>query len=89
MLNVENSVKSALASTLRLNDISSIHLHQNLRKDLQLDSMGSLMFLMKLEECIDGFFVDPETLETKDLETVSSVVRYIQLQMNGKKENVH
>ncbi|EKD92256.1 MAG: hypothetical protein ACD_29C00097G0004 [uncultured bacterium] len=89
MLNTEHLVKSALASTLNFSDIVSIDKNHHLKKDLQLDSMSSLMFLMKLEETIDGFYVDPETLQMQDLETVSSVVRYINMQMLSKDAHVH
>lgn len=89
MQTTEFLVKDALASALNFSDTSSIHIHDRLRDDLQLDSMSSLMFLMKLEENIDGFFVDPETLQMSDLETVSSVVNYINIQMIAKDEHVH
>ena len=89
MFNTEALVKNALACTLNLSDTKHILATQRLRDDLQLDSMSSLMFLMKLEESIDGFFVDPETLEMKDLETVSSVVQYIDMQLLGKNAHVH
>ena len=84
MINAEIAVKNALASTLNFSDINSILLNHNLRKDLQLDSMSSLMFLMKLEESVDGFFVDPETLQMSDLETVSSIIQYVNLQLLSK-----
>lgn len=89
MLNTETLVKNALASTLNFTDTKHILNTQRLRDDLQLDSMSSLMFLMKLEETIDGFFVDPETLEMKDLETVSSVIHYIDMQLLSKNSHVH
>ncbi|OGT26794.1 MAG: hypothetical protein A3I77_08280 [Gammaproteobacteria bacterium RIFCSPLOWO2_02_FULL_42_14] len=80
MLNTEILVKQALASALHYQDIESIHNEAHLRNDLQLDSMGSLMFLMKLEESIDGFYVDPETMHESDLETVNSVIGYVNSQ---------
>ncbi len=89
MQNTEILVKSALASTLNFSNITSIHSTHHLKNDLQLDSMSSLMFLMKLEESIDGFYVDPETLQMQDLETVSSVVRYVNLQMMSRDSSVH
>lgn len=89
MMNTELLVKNALASTLNFSGIDHIQLQQRLREDLQFDSMSSLMFLMKLEETIDGFYVDPETLEMKDLETVSSVVKYIDMQLLSKDSHVH
>lgn len=89
MLNTEILVKNALASTLKIADLSSIKLDDHLRDDLQMDSMNSLMFLMKLEESINGFFVDPETLQMSDLETVSSVIHYIDMQVFQKGAHVH
>lgn len=89
MLNTEMLVKNALASTLKISDLSSIKLDDHLRDDLQMDSMNSLMFLMKLEESINGFFVDPETLQMSDLETVSSVIHYIDMQVFSKGAHVH
>ncbi|OGT44182.1 MAG: hypothetical protein A3F13_06160 [Gammaproteobacteria bacterium RIFCSPHIGHO2_12_FULL_40_19] len=89
MLNTEQVVKNALASTLNFSNTDSIALSHHLRNDFQLDSMGTLMFLMKLEELIDEFYVDPETLETRDLETVSSIVNYINMQMFSKNMTVH
>ena len=89
MRNVEQSVKEALASTLNFSSFDHINTKDYLRDDLHLDSMSSLMFLMKLEESINGFYVDPETLDAKDLETVSSVIEYVDKQINGKIDHVH
>ena len=89
MFNAEIKVKEALASALNFSDISTIESNHHLKKDLQLDSMSSLMFLMKLEESIHGFIVDPETLQMKDLETVSSIVKYVNLQLLTKEHHVH
>lgn len=89
MLSTEHIVKHALASTLHFSDIASINNNHRLREDLQLDSMSSLMFLMKLEENVEGFFVDPETLDMKDLATVSSVVRYVDSQILSQDSHVH
>lgn len=81
MLNVEYLVKNTLAATLDFSDVASIHSNHHLKKDLKLDSMGSLMLLIKLEENIEGFYVDPETFQLRDLETVSSLVRYVNMQI--------
>jgi len=89
MFSTENLVKKVLANTLNFSDDTSIRLDHRLRDDLALDSMGSLMLLMKLEENIDGFFVDLETFEMRDIETVSSIVKYIDMQMLSKDVSVH
>lgn len=89
MFQTEIMVKNALAETLNLSNINGIESMHRLRDDLQLDSMSSLMFLMKLEESIEGFYVDPETLKMKDLETVSSVTNYINMQIYSRESHVH
>ena len=89
MQSTEQLVINALASTLNFSNISSIESNHSLRDDLALDSMSSLMFLMKLEETIEGFYVDPETLEMSDLETVSSVSNYVTMQLLSRDINVH
>lgn len=81
MFNAESIVKTALAETLNFRDVSSIHLHSHLRNDLHLEPMETLMFLIKLEELIDGFYVDPDTFHMRDLDTVSSIVSYANKQL--------
>lgn len=88
-LSTEILVKNALASTLGFSSVDLIDMDSHLKNDLKLDSMSSLMFLMKLEETIDGFYVDPETLEMRDLETVNTIVNYIDMQMLSKDSSVH
>lgn len=85
----EQLVKNALANTLNFTSTDLIASHSHLKKDLQLDSMSALMFLMKLEESIEGFYVDPETLEMRDLETVNTVTNYIDMQMRTREVDVH
>ena len=46
----EQLVKTALASALNYQSTEGIASGSHLKKDLQLDSMSALMFLMKLEE---------------------------------------
>ena len=49
--------------------------------------MSSLKFLMSPEENIEGFVVDPETLEMSDLETVEAIAQYIIKQLNNDTTN--
>lgn len=88
-LATEKLVKKALVSALNYADFDEISSDSHLKNDLQLDSMSSLMFLMKLEETIEGFYVDPETLEMQDLETVKTIVNYVDLQLSSKGTHVH
>lgn len=89
MSRIESVVKEALASILQISEPESIKYEQHLRKDLHLDSMGSLMFLMRLEDNLEGFYVDPETLQNTDLETVGSVIQYVDMQLDIQHENIH
>ena len=74
------NIHSALAETL---DKSEIYFHDQalLRDELGLDSMNSLTFLMALEDKIDGFRVNAENLEEKDLTNIGSVADYVQREL--------
>ena len=76
-------IVEALRSLMNLPESETISLESSLREDLGLDSMSTLSFLMVLEEKIDGFVVDPDTLDANDLKTVGSVMNYI------TRENLH
>ena len=89
MQSIEYLVKNALATTLQISDPLKIDTRQHLKRDLRLDSMSSLMFLMRLEDTIDGFYVDPETLQHSDLETVDSIIQYVDLQLDLKNDAIH
>lgn len=70
-------VKQALAKTLALKGVDHITTTTRLKEDLGLDSMSSLTFLMALEDTMEGFFVNPETLDLADLIDVASISAYI------------
>ena len=71
------SVREILAELANISDPDSIQDDTSLRDDLGIDSMNSLMVLMRLEEAIPGFRVDPETIEASHLETLLSICMYI------------
>ena len=81
MHNTSELVIKALAKTLKLQDVSHIQTSDRLRDDLGLDSMSSLTFLMNLEELVDGFYVDPDTLDSDSLATVQTVAAYVDHQI--------
>lgn len=87
MNNIKEKIKLALVETLNLDSNHGIENHSKLKDDLGLDSMSSLTFLMKLEETIDDFNVDPETLEMEDLMTVESINHYIAKQIETSAKN--
>lgn len=71
----------ALSRALNGKPLDNITLNTKLREDLGLDSITSLTFLMALEEVIEGFIVDPETLNMDDLECVQTIAKYVECQI--------
>ena len=78
---IMQKVKIALTEVLNLTRDTEVSTQSKLKDDLGLDSMSSLTFLITLEENIEGFTVDPDTLEMSDLDTVSSITRYVEQQL--------
>jgi len=76
-------VKQALVKTLALSCADHVTTQTRLKEDLGLDSMSSLTFLMALEDTIDGFLVNPETLDLADLVDVGSISDYINQEMTA------
>lgn len=75
-IDIKQHVIAALVKTLKLKNIS-IKDHTDLRSELGLDSMSSLIFLMKLEETIAGFEINPDTLDSNSLKTVNTITQYV------------
>jgi len=67
----------ALKKTLNISQERVLAPITRLREDLGLDSMTSLTFLMTLEEMIEGFIIDPEKLDMRDLESIQSITQYV------------
>jgi len=78
---IKDLVVKALAKVLKLNDSEKIQMTDTLKDDLGLDSMSSLTFLMELEDLIEGFQVDPDTLDSEALATVYSITQYVEKQI--------
>jgi acyl carrier protein len=74
--NIINVINKALCDTLNL-PVENIIKENTRLCDLGLDSMSTLSFLMALEDGINDFVVDPDRLDTKDLETVGTVISYV------------
>lgn len=77
------AVTHALQKTLNTSAGTKMLPETRLKDDLGLDSMTSLTFLMALEETLEGFHVDPETLNMDDLDTIQSITTYIAKQLEG------
>lgn len=82
-IHIVEKIKLALSKALDGKSLDNISINAKLREDLGLDSMSSLTFLMTLEELIQGFSVDPETLEAKDLESIATVSSYVEARINS------
>lgn len=66
-----------LRGVLNLPDSTEILASSRLRDDLGLDSLTSMELLVSLEDQIDGFFVDPDTITPKHFATLESLAGYI------------
>lgn len=80
---LERTVIHVLSTELNIPSSAKLLASTALRDDLGLDSMSTLTFLMALEDSIEGFLIDANTLEATDVETIGSVVRYIERQLNA------
>lgn len=81
---IVETVKNALGKTLNLTSTENIYLNTHLKNELGLDSMSSLTFLMALEDNIEGFVIDPDTLDAEHLTTLSTVVSYVEQEISSK-----
>jgi len=86
--NIYEIVKQVLTNTLSHVSSNQIKIDSKLKDDLGLDSMSSLTFLMALEDNIDNFVVDPDTLDTHHLDTVGSITEYVECQLHRNFDNV-
>lgn len=82
---VIETVKRVLADITHDESVMGMELNTLLREELGIDSMTSLTFLMALEDAIDGFVVDPDTLEPEHFDTIGTICEYVfsQLRMNS------
>ncbi len=74
-------IQMALTKALNGKPLADLTPQTKLRDDVGLDSITSLTFLMALEELIEGFIVDPDTLDMSDLECIQTINEYIERQL--------
>jgi len=74
-----------LRVVLKLPESTVIHADSHLRDDLGLDSLTSMELLISLEDEIEGFFVNPDTIVPRHFNTVATLAGYIDAhrQING------
>lgn len=70
-------VRGALAEQTKMDAVRDMPLSTTLRDDIGLDSMATLTFLIVLEDLIDDFAIDANTLEAEHVETIGSVCHYV------------
>jgi len=80
--NIISKVKQALVSVLKIAPQQELLPTTQLKEDLGLDSMSSLTFLMALEDLIEGFVINPETLDVDHLHTIQTISNYVQKELD-------
>lgn len=76
-------IKNILAKELNVESLDELTESTSLRDDLGLDSMTTLTFLMSLEDNIDNFIIDANTLEGHHVQTIGSICEYVRLSLKG------
>lgn len=76
-------VKKALAEAIKLESIDNLKINADLKEEYGLDSMSSLTFLMTLEDTIQGFKVNADTLDPEYLNTIEGVSKYVMQELQN------
>lgn len=71
------TIKNILAKELNIESLDELNESTSLRDDLGLDSMATLTFLMSLEDNVDNFTIDANTLEGHHVETIGTICNYV------------
>lgn len=89
---MQDKIKYALSKALDGKEINILDDSMRLKEDLGLDSMSLIMFLIYLEDIIDGFVVEPTTIKNKDMISIGTITHYIERQLtkkpNGKARSI-
>lgn len=75
--NIIPIVKNGLREILELPADKEIAMDAHLKNDLGIDSITSMDFLMYLEDHIDGFTVEADTLEARHFNSPQTMTEYI------------
>lgn len=71
------TIKNIMEKELNIESLAELNESTSLRDDLGLDSMATLTFLMSLEDNVDNFTIDANTLEGHHVETIGSICDYV------------
>lgn len=69
-------VTEGLVQILNVDGVE-VRLDSHLRDELGLDSLSSMEFLVYLEDEIEGFVVNAETIEARSFNTVETISNYV------------
>ena len=75
---VATRIRTALAQHLK-RELSQIHLHDNLREDLGVDSLTMIELLFKIEEAFDLEIPDDDLSK---ITTVGDVIAYVEARLD-------
>ncbi len=75
-------VATIVSKILKLPQDKTILANSHLRDDLGIDSLSSVEVLVALEDQIEHFFVNPETIEPKHFNTIETLASYIEAEKN-------
>ena len=79
--NILDIVFKGLRDILEMSLDQAIAADAHLKNDLGIDSISSMDLLMYLEDHIDGFTVNADTLEARHFNTPTSMTEYIESEL--------
>ncbi|SEB49579.1 acyl carrier protein [Tenacibaculum sp. MAR_2009_124] len=72
-----NIIKDGLMDSIPNLNYDAIKLNSHLKNDLGIDSLSSMFFLTYLEDNIQGFEVNPDTIEARHFNTLQTIYDYV------------
>ncbi|TQF72935.1 acyl carrier protein [Pseudoalteromonas luteoviolacea] len=72
-----SKVKAVLADVTNDEAVVNLPLGTSLKNDLGIDSMTSLTFLVALEENIEEYSINPDTLDGEHFATIGTICDYL------------
>ncbi|WP_103864198.1 acyl carrier protein [Aquimarina sp. I32.4] len=70
-------IKDGLIDSIANLKKEQIQLDSHLKNDLGIDSLSSMFFLTFLEDNIEGFEVNPDTIEARHFNTLQAIYDYV------------
>lgn len=83
-LKILDTIKEGLLDSIPNITKEQIQLDSHLKNDLGIDSLSSMFFLTYLEDNINGFVVNADTIEARHFNTLQTIYDYVLSEMNLK-----